>query len=183
VLFLLEDFFLERVVNGNLIAEFADLMTRDEKVKHIGLTHFGSAGPFSTTVDTRLWKIARSSRYRISTQAGLWRVDTLRSYLRPEENAWMFEIFGTWRARRRNDLFLTANRELYCPGGSPIIEYAHTGIVKGEWNPAMRLLFDRHGIKVDFTRRGFSSGQASKMRTLMKLASSPAILIRALVNR
>ena len=183
VLYLQDDYFLERPVNSALINELAELMVRDNSIKHIGLTHFGSHGPFEQTPDERLWKIGERSAYRVSAQAALWQVETLRSYLRPEENAWMFEIFGTRRARHRTETFLTVNRDLYNPKAAPIIQYMHTGIIKGKWHPKVPALFDLHEIKVDFEKRGFFKSEPKalgKIRTLTKLISSPAALWRGL---
>lgn len=186
VLYFQEDYFLERPVDAKLIEEFAILMLDDDSIRHIGLTHFGSMGPFEPTEDARLWRIARKARYRISTQVGLWRVDALKSYLRPEENAWMFEIFGTQRAQHRPDTFLTVNQKIYSPGATPIVQYTHTGIIKGKWHPALSELFAVNGVQVDFTKRGFYKPKPralEKLVTLRKLIAHPLLLSRALLGR
>lgn len=186
VLYLQEDYFIERPVNTALIDEFAGLMLEDETIKHIGLTHFGSNGPFEPTDDRRLWKIGPKARYRISTQAGLWRVETLKSIVRPDENGWMFEIFGTRRAWRRPELFLTANRDLYGPKTKPIIQYTPTGVMKGKWHPAMPALFNAHGISINFHKRGFYKTKHPifrKMETVMTLASDPVRFLHGMRGR
>lgn len=185
VLYLQEDYFLERPVDVRLVHEWADMMEADAKVKHIGFTHFGSGGPFHPTSDPRLWRIDQNARYRISTQAGLWRTETLRSYLKPEENGWMFEIYGTRRASKRSDCFLTANRDIYCSDKTPIFQYVHTGIIKGRWHPGMPQLFARHGIAVDFEKRGFYKEPhwlIRKAGTLKKLASNPVAFVRSMAG-
>src|SRR5437899_7727180 len=83
VLYMQEDYFLERPVDMPLILDLVEIMRADPGIKHIGLTHFGSEGPSQPTKDPRLWEISQRARYRISAQAALWRVETLRSYLRP----------------------------------------------------------------------------------------------------
>ncbi len=185
VLYFHEDYFLERPVDERLIDEFATLMLNNDSIRHIGLTHFGSLGPFEPTEDARLLRIARKARYRISTQVGLWRVDALKSYLRPEENAWMFEIFGTRRAQRRPDTFLTVNPNIYRPGATPIVQYTHTGIIKGKWHPAMPALFAANGIQVEFSKRGFFQPKPrvlEKLVTLRKLIAHPLLLSKALLG-
>lgn len=186
VLYLQEDYFFERPVESALIADLATRMLDDPEIKHIGLTHFGSMGPFEKTNDPMLWKIGAQARYRISTQAGLWRADTLRSYLRPEENGWMFEIFGTRRSRRRRDTFLTVNRDLHSPEDTPLVQYTHTGIIKGQWHPAMPELFSKHGIDINFSVRGiYSPGPAllRKATTMRRLLGHPLLLARGLLGR
>jgi hypothetical protein len=95
----------------------------------------------------------------------------------------MFEIFGTRRAWHRTEAFLTVNRELYGPMTTPIIQYIHTGIIKGKWHPKIPALFERHGIKVDFEKRGLFKSESmvlGKLRTLTRLISNPAALWRGL---
>lgn len=185
VLYLQEDYFFEKPVDVRLVNELVDMMEADAKVKHIGLTHFGSYGPFHPTSDSRLWKIDQKARYRISTQAGLWRTATLRSYLKPEENGWMFEIYGTRRSRKREECFLTVNRDIYCPKQTPVFQYTHTGIIKGKWHRDMPQLFTRHGIEVDFEKRGFYKEPHwlfRKVGTLKKLASNPVAFVRGMAG-
>lgn len=186
VLYMHEDFFIERPVDGALIEDLATCMHTDETIKHIGLTHFGSVGPFTSTTDPRLWKISQRSPYRISAQAGLWRVDTLLSYLRPEENAWMFELFGTRRARRREETFLTLSRELYSPANHPVMLYTHTGIIKGQWHQGMPKLFRDHDISIDFTKRGFYKRKPwllGKLDVVKKLVGHPRLVWRGLLGQ
>jgi hypothetical protein len=183
VLYFQEDYFFERPVNHALINDLARTMVERPEIKHLGLTHFGSRGPFAPTADPRLWSISQKAGYRISTQAGLWRVDTLRSYLRPEENGWMFELYGTQRARRKVESFLTVNRDTFDGDRAAVIKYTHTGIIKGKWHPAMPALFAAHGIPMDFTRRGFYRAKhpyVEKLHTLKKLLGDPSGLLRGL---
>ena len=186
VLYLQEDYFIERAVNSELIYELSQVMMANSEIRHIGLTHFGSQGPFESTGDLRLWKISQYSRYRVSTQAGLWRVASLKSYLRPHENGWMFEIFGTRRAQRRSECFLTLNRDASGPAPEPAIQYMHTGVLKGKWNPGIPALFARHRISIDYGKRGMyrpRSRLQTRMETAARLITNPRALVRSLAGR
>ena len=153
VLYLQEDYFLHQKVRSDVIRKAVKYMIDNPNVKHIGLTKHGSHGPFFKTDQDWLSLIPQNARYRISTQAGLWRVDTLKSYLRTEEIGWMFEIFGTWRASRRDDTFLCAD---FAPSeGGAAIDYLHTGIIKGRWLREIKEVFEANGISIDYSRRGF----------------------------
>jgi hypothetical protein len=146
-----EDYFIERPVDDGLVRALVDKMLCRPEIKHIGLTHFGSMPPFFNTADPRLWEISRQSKYRVSTQAGLWRTGTLRSLVRPREDGLHFEGSGTRRARRRRDLFLTVSRET----AAPPICYQHTGIIRGAWSSFMPTLSERENLGIDFSGRGF----------------------------
>ena len=107
VLYFQEDYFIHQPVRHELINKATDYMMAHPEIGHIALTRHGSLGPFEKHAEDWLQTIGQKARYRISTQAALWRVETLRSYLESHESGWMFEIYGTWRAQKRNDIFLS----------------------------------------------------------------------------
>lgn len=179
-----EDYFLERPVKHDIVEAAAAKMMADPTIGHIALTRHGSEPPFESYPDPAYQTIRRHARYRVSTQAALWRRDVLLSYLDPSENGWMFEILGTWRARRRADTFLAARYDE--AAGGPAIDYTHTGIIKGRWHPAMPALFAREGIPTDFDRRGFYAPPPrllAKAAVARKLAERPGHVIRQLLAR
>jgi len=184
VLYMQEDYFIDSEVQYNVIEEFASLMIKDPTIKHIGLTNSGSYPPFSRYVqDDRLWTIGQKSKYRISTQAGLWDKETLLSYVKPEEGGWMFEIFGTKRAQKRNEVFLTANHDFF---SSPIIHYPFTGIIKGKWNAEIVPLFVENKIVTDFSKRGFYRKKPlleRKIETFSKLVRNPIHFLRGMSGK
>lgn len=179
VLYFQEDYFIHQPVRADVISSAVEYMTSHPEVKHVALTRHGSVGPHEPYQVDWLQKIRQKARYRVSTQAGLWRVDTLKSYLRPEENGWMFEIYGTWRARRRPECFLCA---AYDAGhGGPAIAYLHTGIIKGKWLADMPAVFAANGIEIDYSRRGFYEPKPPflhKLEVGRRLLDRPGYLIR-----
>lgn len=178
VLYMQEDYFIEREVSASLVNDMVALMEADPEIKYIGLTHLGNFPPFAASAkDARLHRVL-NTRYRLSTQAGLWRKETLLSYVKPEENGWMFEIFGTQRAKRRSDLFLTLHRDL-----PPAILYTHTGIIKGKWHAAMPNLFTKHQIAIDFNKRGMYKEKPyllRKLETGLKLMKDPYVFYKGM---
>lgn len=183
VLYMQEDYFIEKPVCNDQIELLIELMYQNTNIKHIGLTHFGSCPPFEPYQENeRLWKISKRSRYRLSTQAGLWKINTLRSLVRSWENGWMFEIFGSIRSSRKNELFLTINREI----DKPLIWYQHTGIIKGQWSSFVPSLFLKEQIDIDFDKRGFYNNTRSslsrRVELLKKLISNPIYLIKSIAS-
>lgn len=179
-----EDYFLERPVHHDRVAAAAAKMMADPSIGHIALTRHGSEPPFEPYPDAAFQTIRQRARYRISTQAALWRREVLLSYLDPSENGWMFEILGTMRARRRPDIFLSARYDDAV--GGPAIDYTHTGIIKGRWHSGMPALFAREGIATDFDGRGFyvpPPRLLAKAAVARKLAERPGHVIRQLFAR
>ncbi len=180
VLYMQEDYFIESPVDLTMIATCARQMLDDPTIKHIGLTHFGAGSPILPDARPDLSLIGPRASYRISTQAGLWRKDALRSYLLPWESGWMFELFGTIRSWKRTDLFLTLNRATTVPA----INYQHTGIVKGQWSQFVPALFENEGLEMDFSPRGFYQDNRTsfsrKLRLLSSIASNPAVAFKSI---
>ena len=94
----------------------------------------------------------------------------------------MFEIYGTMRARKRNECFLCAD---FGPAsGGPAIQYRHTGIIKGKWLPAIQQVFEANAISVNYSERGFYQAKGPllrKLETSRKLLSRPGHLLRNLI--
>jgi hypothetical protein len=181
VLYMQEDYFIENPVDVDAIAALVQRMIDDPSIAHIGLTHFGAGSPILPDTRPMLSKIGPLATYRISTQAGLWRTNALQSYLLPWESGWMFELFGTVRSWKRNELFLTLDRDTT----KPMIEYQHTGIVKGQWSHFVPALFKREGIAVDFAARGFYNNDKSalsrRLQLLLNIASNPAVAFKSIM--
>ena len=185
VLYLQEDYYFDRPVRGDVVEEMAALMVRRPEIAHIGLTSTGSFPPFTPTSDTRLWAIGRRSRYRISTQAGLWRKNVLLTYVRDDEDVWMLEIFGSRRARLRDELFLTLNRDLYAGEKGAVFHYEHTGIIRGRWHKRMPEIFAENDAPMpDFSKRGFyepESRLVGRIQVARRLFKKPVTATKALI--
>jgi hypothetical protein len=165
VLYMQEDYFLEVPVDTRRVAQCARLMMNDPAIKHISLTHFGAGGPMLPDARDALVQIGSKATYRMSTQAGLWRTETLKSYLLPWESGWMFELMGTVRSWRRKELFLALDRM----STSPALTYQNTGVVKGQWSSFVPALFQKEGIHMDFSKRGFYNEKSPTFKRQLRL--------------
>ena len=183
VMYFQEDYFLDKPADDERIRKAIAYMLEHPEVKHIGLTRHGSLGPYEPYAPVPwLQKIRQNARYRISTQAGIWRVETLRSYLRSEESGWMFEIYGTWRAHRRDETFLCLKTDQANNG--PALDYLHTGIIKGKWLRGIKPVFEANGIEVDYAKRGFYEPKPyllHKFELASKLLERPWYMLKQLI--
>lgn len=180
VLYLQDDYFLEDEVKIDLVDRWAGLMI-ERDYDNIRLVECGNAGPWAQTEHPLLWEVDQNAEYRISLQAGLWKVDTLRKHIRRHETPWEFEIHGSMRARRADDQILCVNRDRFHIGGEQVIPYTPTGIVKGKWKlEIVDDLFRDHGIEVDYSKRGiFTEEDRPKSRGLVEKLSDPGTLRKA----
>ena len=158
ILYLQEDYFLNGPVDQDFVAECVDVMV-EHHVQHIRLMELDFRARYhKTDLHPLLWRIDSRANYRVSLQAGLWRVAALKNLLRPGESAWNFERFGSVRAMGRPDVFLCQSLDHFNHQNRYPIPYQPTGIVRGKWfAPAVVDLFAAHGIAVDFAKRGLYS--------------------------
>jgi hypothetical protein len=181
VLYLQEDYFFIRPVNVDLISEAMNALNHDPSVGVVYLNSYGPRFKRYTHYRGNLVHIQKPADYLVSTQAAVWRKDYLQSLMRPWENGWMFEKFGTLRAHIGRHKHLSVNPSVMKT--APAIDYVYTGVMKGKWNKDCIEVFREHGIHVDFSQRGFYEERGrlrSRLEVLQKLLGRPVDAVRSL---
>lgn len=181
VLYMQEDYFLTAPVDSSIVQRAAELLARRPELAGIYLNELGPQYRRAQAIDEVFVEIVPPARYLLSTQAALWRKEALASLARPWENGWMFEKFGTLRAARSPWRYASVSHDVARRG--PIVEYVYTGVMKGRWHHSCAELFARHGIVVDFSRRGFyvDGGRLkTRLEVLKKMVAEPAATWRSI---
>lgn len=182
VMYMQEDYFLDAAVRDDLVEDCLRVVAEDG-VGCVHLTGFGARGGAKTAERPYLVDVPRISHYRVSTQAAIWDKDVLLSYVRPDETVWETEILGTVRSWSRYAAIRTV--EPLRLDGPPVMSYTGTGIIRGKWHPEMVPLFTRHGIEMDFEKRGlysFPSRWTTRSRMIMALIRRPQRPLAALLG-
>jgi hypothetical protein len=155
VLYLQEDYFLNRRVNETALEQMVRILD-DGAADAIRCRELGGHGKYAATRFQGWIEVPRSHGYYASLQAGLWRKQALAGLLVDEETAWEFEKHGTRRARRNLKAVYSPDPSFYPGNDSGAFSYEPTGIRNGRWyRPAVERLFAEHKIKVSFEERGF----------------------------
>lgn len=98
ILLMLEDYFINKPVRVETIKGAWEMMLKQSGIAKIDLSddrlkvlhaNFGNDGVFVHSTD--------NAPFQTSLQAAIWRVDFLRRFLDPKEDAWQFEKHGTRR--------------------------------------------------------------------------------------
>lgn len=183
ILYFQEDYFLNCEIDTAATARaFAELQANPD----VSVAYLFRVGPLYTRscpYNDLLVQVVPPSRYLASTQCAIWRKTFLLSLLRDWENGWMFEIFGSLRARTLKEKFLAVRPEI--ADSSPVVDYIYTGVIKGKWRKDCIPLFQQHGIEVDFSRRGMyreSDTFKSKWEVALKLVGRPGDLLRSIYS-
>jgi hypothetical protein len=183
VFYLQEDYFLDRPVRDEVIAEALLKLQGDETIGVVYLNEQGPKYRTSRPYENGFREILPPARYLVNTQAAIWRKDFLLSLIKPWENGWMFEKFGSVRARKAQQRFVTVSPEVMADGS--VIDHVHTGIARGKWQVECLPLFEKEGIMVDFSRRGFyrrGSRMKFRLEVLRKLFGRPVPALRSILS-
>ena len=180
VILLMDDFFLTGKVDSSEIDFIIEEMDSD---KSIGVCYVSPMNPIHTVDDKHIdfgghrgyserAKTANKCTFirdfvkpyekkdlrglnLVNAQAGVWRKGFLKKTLHPAETAWDWECYGTLRAYRFKEKFISVLPE------RKIVPYEWSkgnGIMQGVWVPeVVKPLFDRHGIDIDLSIRGIKS--------------------------
>jgi hypothetical protein len=122
VVMLLDDFLLIRRVDSRAVERLVAI-AQEEKLDCLRLRPFPPPSrPLSGYPG--LGEIQRGEMYRVSTQAAIWKVETLHSLLNPDFDIWMMESTGSLLSDRMG-LKIWSVYE-------PVLDYRH-GVEKGRW--------------------------------------------------
>lgn len=156
ILYLQEDYFLKSQVQTSMINDAVKLMLENRDIKCIHLTDQGCPA-FGSSAYEGYDQCVLHDKYRVSCQAALWYKDELYSLLREWENAWEFEQFGSKRSAILNHTYIAVSPKVVKKDSFEILPYVFTGIVKGRWYEETIPLFEKHGIVMDWSKRGLLS--------------------------
>lgn len=190
VLFMMDDFFINGPVDQATIDKCLALMDQND-YSCITLTNHDQSRTYHPTDNPLLSRIDDHSPYRITASPALWKKSALLRYLKPEENAWMFEKFGTRRSHRIKDSFYRVNESALSRGHDEAIPYfwtqeGDTGIVKGKWQAGIEALFEGMGVEMDYSIRGYYHRLPwilNKLYLAQKLLENPKATIAGLLGR
>jgi len=160
VLFFLEDFFLRKRVDNELISR----LLIDMQDNSFNMLRLVSRPKPDVRLEffNNLGSIEVNSPYRVSTQAAIWKVDVLRKLIKKGESAWDFEIQGSKRSHQFNKFIGVYSDNL---------PYRHHVIERGKWFPWEAKYFKRMEIGCDFTKREIMSLSESLLWLSRKLFS------------
>lgn len=188
VLLILDDFFFSAPVDQIALNTAVNQMLQ-HGYSSITLTDHGVSRPCLPFLDPFLLAVRQDAKYRISTALSLWKVESLISYLRPGENAWQFEIFGSIRARKQPDSFFVVNPLHTVNGSEGVIPYFHasvnSAIVKGKWQKEICPFLKKNGINIDYSIRGFFSplpGFLNKYHIIRSVLLNPVTALKGFLG-
>lgn len=155
IIFLLDDFFVTDIVDQTIIDKCVDYLEQKDKIATFGFVPSSNISRKKSNEFTGFELRNRTEKWRINTQAAIWRRDKLISYIRPHETAWEWELYGSERSQRYED-------DIYVLGdGTKRVFYYENAwggaIHRGKWTPYAIELCRKYGIDIDFEIRGIET--------------------------
>lgn len=152
-LLLLDDFFVRRNVDVIQLENIIEMMEQHTEVAAVYLNKEG-LGDMLPYVCPEYEQFKRYAMYKLNMQAAIWDTSKLLSYWEDIDNPWKWEIFANYVTFDKNDIFLCLKNNLNQP-----IFYGYDaegmGVFRGKWVVSdVGPLFEKHGIKIDFQKRG-----------------------------
>lgn len=160
VILTLEDFFLRYQVDNSRLNYLLNIF--DENNLNM-LRLIPRPGPdMISGISDQFGLLSKKEKYRVSTQAAIWRVEVLKSLLKKGESAWEFEINGTSRALECKDFYCVYKQAL---------PYYHHVIERGKWFPWYAYRFNKMNIGVNLQNRLVLSKSETATWLIKKLSS------------
>ena len=166
VLYMQEDYFLKDCVKNDLIEKYVQLMLAHQDIHCIHLTDQAMQADSIPGKYENLFPPAQTEKLPISCQAALWQKNVLLSCLRTYEDAWQFEKFGSLRELSKPHHIYIVDTQIVRINEYEILPYIFTGIVQGRWYEPVVPLFEKHDIRIDYTKRGFTKDAPPKPLSL-----------------
>ena len=142
VLIMLEDFFLTSNVDTGEISYLAELAQKEE----LGCLRLFSLLPPPKKLDgyNNIGWFAPDDDYRITLQAGIWKIEFLKKLLLPGFNPWEFEIIGNLLNKNISDKVWGVIK--------PVLVYEQV-VEKGKWKPIGLEICRAAGCEVNLEAR------------------------------
>jgi len=147
ILIMLDDFFLRSTVARAAVIKYLDYL--DVTGGHMVRLHPLPGPDFISNKNLDIGPAMPGSAYRVSLQAAIWRLETLKGLVVPGESIWQFEEAASKRSDAIPNGFWATRRS--------IIPYRHHVIQRGKWFRHEAAFFDRAAIGCNFTKRPIMS--------------------------
>ena len=148
ILLMIDDIFIRKPVN-ELRVKFASIILQKED--NAALCNFEKSWDSSDLpTEYEGWKKRQhGSRFEVSLMCGLWKKDMLLKVIERDCSPWEIEEHQ-----------INYGFDYYINSGDYIIDWGYktfnpVGIVKGKWTKECKEFFDKEGIEVDYSKKGF----------------------------
>lgn len=180
VFFLLDDFFLQRPANTNMIAQCLTWLKENENIGAFNFIPIEPAQQESTKYND-FCLMPLSMQYRFNAQACLWKKSVLNDSILDIESPWDWEVLGNIRNQTimRNIQLYALKYGINEPYYYNFIIYknstknkiiVHSPIMRSKWDlSCIEQCFKENDINIDYNLRGIYKPQKAKKSIIYKI--------------
>ena len=151
VLFALDDFYLSSPVREDVLEQCYAAMEKNEKIAYFSFLYAPDDKAVPSKDFPGFERRTPGAAYTLNCQFALWNREKLLHYVRAHESPWEWELYGSRRTARGDDVFYSL-----CKDAAPVFDYLNGSIVmRGRWYMArVKPLIEQYHLQVDLSRRG-----------------------------
>ena len=185
VLVMVEDFFLRSKIDKSLIDNFLLLMNGTDKIDHIRLLAPQKKVNVEKSEFDYLDRMDNNTDLRFTYLPGLWKKNTILKYVKNYESPFSSERFGNIRSKIYKDGFYSVSKE-YIKHNGQFYDCEQSGVIfKGKWARWVSAFFEKEGIRIDYSKRGFVTKEYRKetrKKSKMELINNPVTTLKSLLS-
>lgn len=152
VLMLFDDYILEGPVDTMEIDRCISILSKENDI-----CVFYLINPFLPLIedrnDTAFCQVKPESDYILNSAPGLWRKSDLLSFVKPGDNPWAWEYFGSARlhsSKKRAFALKSGRKSIY-----PYQYFLGGAIYRGKWvTKVIKPIAEKYGLVIDYSLRG-----------------------------
>lgn len=169
IVFFLEDYWLDAPVDHDFFLKTLGWMRENPDIASFSFYPCLPGGNIQDARFERFELRPGQCEYRFNCQVAVWRRERLIEFLRPHEDPWEWEIYGSVRASRYPDRFYVLKED-----AERVFSYGDnmTGCIihKGKWNKeAVLPMQEKYGLNIDFSIRGFEDWEEIRNRKKLNI--------------
>ncbi len=182
VIFALEDFYLESPVDEKKVIECYGYMENDPDIACFCFYPTDDENNIQSNKYPGFEKRPQNGDYRLNCQFAIWNREKLISYIRPHENPWEWELYGSKRSSRYKEEFYSLSSLQ-----NKIFDYNRGAIImRGRWwVEKTEPINKKYELNIDYSRRGtfeeLQSNPQPRKRNLWRGIKNRINKIRSLV--
>lgn len=145
VLFMMDDIFIRKPVDLVRLKYAEECLSNNVAMVNLELE-------WDDNIDVRLDRIKlrrHGAPYELSLMCGLWNADALMDILSEDNDPWSVEI----QQKTKGYNYLINAGDYIIDWGYKTYQYC--GVMKGKWCREVVPFFEKEGIKIDYSKRGF----------------------------
>lgn len=166
VVMLYDDYVLEKNVNQNKIEDCINWLDNNLEICAFYFNHSENKNIDDGKFDG-FEQLPTKADYKLNSAPAIWRKDKLINFIDDNDSPWAWELFGSYRAYNKEDIFYSVKKE-----NEDIYPYSYMmggAIYRGKWvHDVVVPLVDKYNLDINLEERGLTKNINSQTKRTLK---------------